>query len=158
MKTEPWLCPKANNFLVKYFEEHKDPYVLEFGIGGSTVWFSQKTKHLCSVEHDSKWYDDVSNYLKNKVQINLLPRPYHTFCDTFVDNFFDLILVDGRDRVKCIESSIRILKSGGILMLDNSERPYYQKGINLLKTWKRTTVEFIEPPPSSWETSWWVKP
>ena len=60
MKTEPWLCPKANNFLVKYFEEHKDPYVLEFGIGGSTVWFSQKTKHLCSVEHDSKWYNDLT--------------------------------------------------------------------------------------------------
>lgn len=158
MKTEPWLVPEANEFLKHFFEQNKNPHVLEFGVGGSTVWFSQKTTNLISVEHDEKWAIDVKNYIKTPTNINLLPRPYNNFCNQFPDNFFDLILIDGRERVRCITSSIRILKSGGILMLDNSERDYYQPGIKLLETWKRTTVKLIEPPPSTWETSWWVKP
>ncbi|HLP92901.1 MAG TPA: hypothetical protein VK168_02650 [Saprospiraceae bacterium] len=39
--------------------------------------------------------------------------------------YFDLILVDGRARPSCIEQALPFLKSGGILVVDNTERSYY---------------------------------
>ncbi len=38
---------------------------------------------------------------------------------------FDLILVDGRARPACIQEALPYLKPGGLLILDNAERPYY---------------------------------
>lgn len=43
----------------------------------------------------------------------------------FDDGFFDLVLVDGRARTSCIAQAIPKVKTGGLLVVDNSERPYY---------------------------------
>lgn len=48
----------------------------------------------------------------------------HTI-NKFPDAYFDLILVDGRARPSCIQLSLPHLKVGGILIVDNTERPYY---------------------------------
>ena len=43
----------------------------------------------------------------------------------FPENYFDLVLVDGRARPSCIQEAMPHLKSGGLLVVDNTERPYY---------------------------------
>jgi hypothetical protein len=43
----------------------------------------------------------------------------------FPADYFDLVLVDGRARPSCIQEAIPHLKSGGLLVVDNTERPYY---------------------------------
>ncbi|TNE54342.1 MAG: hypothetical protein EP338_07975 [Bacteroidetes bacterium] len=53
-------------------------------------------------------------------------RSYASAIDQYPDHFFDLILVDGRARVSCLEHSINKLKTGGLLVLDNSDRSYYR--------------------------------
>ena len=52
-------------------------------------------------------------------------RKYASQIDEFEDGFFDAILVDGRARPSCIKHSARKVKPGGILILDNADRPYY---------------------------------
>ncbi len=56
-------------------------------------------------------------------------RNYASQIDTFPDDFFDWVLVDGRARPSCIQHGIKKVRLGGRLILDNSDRPYY-----LLKT------------------------
>jgi hypothetical protein len=45
--------------------------------------------------------------------------------DKYADESFDVIVVDGRARPSCIQHSLSKLKSGGYLVIDNSEREYY---------------------------------
>jgi len=152
---------------IKVLEHHLKPEfsVFEFGMGSSTVCLYDKC-NLYSVDHDTKWFDWCSyilgclNYKKN---LFLSERPYNNIINNYSDNFFDIIIVDGRDRVKCIESSIPKLKSGGWLILDNSERPYYQRGIDLMQGWERK--DYYQPEPDKygftypdWTTSIFIKP
>ncbi len=49
-----------------------------------------------------------------------------------LDKKFDLIIVDGRDRINCIKNSIECLNSNGVIILDDSERSSYIDGIQYL--------------------------
>lgn len=157
-RTTPWLTPGAINFLQDFCKENPKAKILEFGSGASTIWFAKQGMNLTSIEHDIHWYSAVSLQLQNidtnHISYILHPRPYSIVCNRFADKYFDLILVDGRDRVACVKSSISLLKSGGILMLDNAERRRYREIYQILKSWKiiRTTHTGL------WQTNWWVKP
>ena len=43
----------------------------------------------------------------------------------FPDQYFDVVLVDGRARPSCIATAVAKIKPGGLLVVDNMERPYY---------------------------------
>lgn len=53
----PWLTKSAVQFLDNFVQEEMK--VFEFGSGASTVYFSKKGVDLYSVEHDSKWFENV---------------------------------------------------------------------------------------------------
>ena len=56
---------------------------------------------------------------------HLTYEKYARAINTFPAEHFDLILVDGRARPSCIQQAIPHLKSNGLLVVDNTERPYY---------------------------------
>ncbi|MBS0016782.1 MAG: methyltransferase domain-containing protein [Arthrospira sp. SH-MAG29] len=154
----PLLANGAVEFLQQFLQQNPHARVLEFGSGGSTVWFSTYTKNVVSIEHNREWYDRVKRDLAkydscHPVDLRLMSLPYHGVCEDFQDESFDLILVDGRNRVRCAQAAIRILKTGGILMLDDAQRPYYQRVHNLLQNWEYSRR--IHPQR---QTDWWVKP
>ena len=45
---------------------------------------------------------------------------------------YDIIFVDGRDRVNCVTYSVKTLKRSGVVILDDSERIEYQDGVSFL--------------------------
>ncbi len=165
----PWITEDAIHFLEEFLDSNENARVLEFGCGASTIWLAQRTKNLVSIEHDHQWYQIISNELKKNEKcynVNLILKntPYNSVCKTFPDGYFDLILIDGRNRKRCLQSSKRILKKGGILMLDNAERSWYQCAIKqLLSSWQFHRT--IQTKPDScnfwyenWQTNWWIKP
>ena len=99
----------------------------------------------------------------HSVRHYLLKRPYYNVCKQFPDEYFDLILVDGRNRKGCIIQSLSKLKKGGILMLDNAERSYYHAVYEYMEGWecfnalqtKPDSCNFYYP---NWLTTWWIKP
>lgn len=167
-RTTPWLTEKAVAFLCNFLEEKPDAKILEFGCGGSTIWFSKYTKNLITIEHSPDWHQKINNYINetkecNKTDLRLLQRPYYTVCLEFPEEYFDLILVDGRDRVRCVEAAMHILKRGGILMLDNAEKSPYKIVNNLLKDWTSFKTKQEKPDIynfcyQDWQTNWWIKP
>lgn len=58
-------------------------------------------------------------------------KNYATFIGNFPDNYFDVILVDGRSRPSCFWHSMNKVKVNGLLILDNAERDYYLSGIKI---------------------------
>lgn len=154
----PLLANGAVEFLQQFLQQNPHARVLEFGSGGSTVWFSTYTKNVVSIEHNREWYDRVKRDLAkydscHPVDLRLMSLPYHGVCEDFQDESFDLILVDGRNRVRCAQAAIRILKTGGILMLDDAQRHYYHRVHHLLQNWEYNRR--IHPQR---QTDWWVKP
>jgi predicted O-methyltransferase YrrM len=52
-------------------------------------------------------------------------KSYAQSIDRHPDGHFDLVVVDGRARPSCILHAINKVRPGGVLLLDQSERPYY---------------------------------
>lgn len=52
-------------------------------------------------------------------------KVYASLIDRYPDEYFDVVLVDGRVRPSCTKHSISKVKKGGLLVIDNSDRPYY---------------------------------
>ena len=50
---------------------------------------------------------------------------YSKFIDQYPNDYFDIVLVDGRARPSCAWQSIPKIKKGGFLIIDNSDRDYY---------------------------------
>jgi hypothetical protein len=71
---------------------------------------------------------------------------YAKSIDSYPDNYFDIVVVDGRARPSCIKHGIQKLKKNGWLIIDNSERKYYFAPFSFGKnSWKIST--FAGPVP-----------
>lgn len=63
---------------------------------------------------------------------------YVSYIDQFENNCFDIILIDGRARPSCIKHAVNKIKTGGILILDNSDRDHYlSKTSHYLKNFQK---------------------
>lgn len=173
IRTEPWMAEEANAHLQKRLDElGYKAKVLECGMGASTEFLFRRSSLLVSIEHDPSYYYKQAHFisylyfhfgLRIQPDLILAERPYNNMIDALENDFFDIILIDGRDRVKCIRSAIPKLKSDGWLILDNSERPYYRKGIDLMAGWVRTDYKQQLPDKygftyPDWTTSIFIKP
>jgi len=173
LRTEPWLTEEANVILQKIIDNGKNLRIFEYGMGASTIWFlNQKNVALLhSVEHDYQWFDFISieatRALPNAKKVALMHRdqPYHNAiegAEGFRMQYYDIILVDGRNRNLCIQSATRHLAPNGFIILDNSEREHYAPGKQLLEGWWRKHTH--QPNPDKygftypgWETTIFVK-
>ncbi len=63
-------------------------------------------------------------------------KEYTSFIEKYPDNYFDIVLIDGRARPSCMVHSFKKIKKGGFLILDNSERVHYLKNEIILKELK----------------------
>jgi hypothetical protein len=142
--------------------------VFEYGSGSSTrYWISMGCK-VVSVEHDQEFFGKMHGALAERCDYRLVkpefdskimmkshefPENYKSFdfdshsfeayvkfIDRYPDNYFDLVVIDGRARNSCIVHAIPKIKRGGILVLDNSDRDYYLKNTRfLLDGWTKKT-------------------
>ena len=164
---------------------NKNMRVFEYGSGGSTIFFSRRVKEVVTVEHHRQWWEAVGERL-NKCGINncnlMLFEPerdvdgdggfyssnslyagynfsqYVRAIDSFPEESYDLIVIDGRARVDCITHAIGKVKRGGFLILDNSERPRYKDGKRYLDNYPQTKCNGVGPYARSiWHTTIWMK-
>lgn len=60
---------------------------------------------------------------------------------------FDVIIVDGRDRVNCVKNAIKNLKESGVIVLDDSERESYKEGIDFILSHGFKKIDFCGISP-----------
>lgn len=110
--------------------------IFEYGSGNSSFFYTRYCKHLTSVEHEKEWYDKLlSTIPKNMTLIFAELSDGEKYATSSVDTGkkYQMVIVDGRQRVNCIMKSINALTEDGVIILDDSERKEYIVGINFLK-------------------------
>ena len=153
----PLWAPGAIGYVATFLaEKNGKAKVLEFGSGGSTIWLANYAHELHVIEHHEEWYEAVKNRLErsgliNNTHLKLLNTPYDSAADSFSDAYFDLVIVDGRDRVNCAKKSLRLVKNGGLLIMDDAQRTRYSEMRNLLEAFP--TQRFFSPHRS---TQYWI--
>lgn len=130
----PWVTYSFIDFIEQRLT--KQLSVFEFGSGNSTFYYALKAKKVVSVEHDKKWFDKISVKRPNNALIifcALDENGKYSKAPLFTDEKFDIIIVDGRDRVNCCKNSLEALTSSGVIVLDDSERDKYQDAVVFLR-------------------------
>lgn len=122
----PWLNAGAIHYLEQVINSQK--FMVEFGSGRSTVWFSQRVKRLISVEHSYEWFVTLLNQLQRENISNTKiihassATQYVAIMKKMRQQIVDVVLVDGIYRDLCMALAMSRVKRGGVIILDNSER------------------------------------
>ena len=150
MDQTPWLIPGAVQALEGMIPPDASGW--EWGSGGSTVWLARRMRDLVSVEHDGEWVATVQERLRhfglgNVTQLYIRKGDcyYWAYADAILsapDGAFDVVLVDGRNRPRCLVNALAKMRRGGVLVLDDSQRLPYQEAIaQVPATWARQDYE-----------------
>jgi predicted O-methyltransferase YrrM len=101
---------------------------LEWGSGRSTLWFAGRVAHLTSVEQDPGWYERIGRQMRdtNITNVNLLlctdDESYVGVADQFPENSLDFALVDGGPRSACANATVKKIRPGGFIAIDDAHR------------------------------------
>lgn len=129
----PWVTYSFIDFIRERIK--KQHTVFEFGSGNSTFFYAKYAGIVVSVEHDKEWYDKI---VKEKPENSEM-----IFCELVrggdyckmpvkLEESFDIIIVDGRDRVNCCKQAVDALSPTGVIVLDDSEREFYREAADFL--------------------------
>ena len=144
----PWVTYSFIDFIKNRIK--KQHTVFEFGSGNSTFFYAKSAGIVVSVEHDKEWFDKiVKDKPENSEMIfcELVRGGDYCHMPVKLEEKFDVIIVDGRDRVNCCKQAVDALTDEGVVVLDDSEREYYREGIDFLlkKGFKQLSFSGISP-------------
>ena len=144
----PWVTYSFIDFIKERIR--KEHSVFEFGSGNSTYFYAKYAGKVVSVEHDKQWYDKiVSTKPDNAEMIYCELKTDGDYCrkPLALNQQFDIVIVDGRDRVNCCKQAVGALTSEGVIVLDDSERAFYAEAITFLKDkgFKQLALTGISP-------------
>lgn len=144
----PWLTYPAIEFLKK--RVRKNMSVFEYGCGESTYWWAGMVNEVISVEHDREWYEKIRKKLPKNVSLSYVKLDYDGDYSKMVSKYanrFDIIVIDGRDRINCAMNALIALKPCGIIIWDNSDRIEYEEGFDFLYKNGFRKIEFVGLAP-----------
>jgi len=146
---KPWMSDDEINLVLKYLST--DKIMLEWGSGGSTNTFSKYVKKYYSIEHDTKWSNEIQEKLNDNVTFFHIPQsagyssniPLRNIHGNLVTSFkeyieqihnikeekFDIILIDGRCRKWCAIEALPYLHKDSIVIIHDFYAPgreYYK--------------------------------
>ena len=153
----PWYRYAAIDFLDE--RAAPDQRVFEFGCGNSTLWWAERTGSVTAVEHNPEWARKVAAEAPENVTVLEVELERDgEYCRTplRLDGEFDVVIVDGRDRVNCGIQCLDALSPRGVIVWDDSHRRRYQVGLRHLEKqgFRRVRFTGLGPiSPESGETS-----
>jgi len=144
----PWM----NYGVVAFLEErlNKDLSLFEYGSGNSTSFFAQRVKNVVSVEDDRIWYEYCFQRKPENVEL--------VFCEDVEsgeyaraimepERKFDVVVVDGKDRMNCMVIAKDRLTRHGVIILDDSDSLVASAGTRILLGDGFRRLEFIGVKP-----------
>lgn len=131
----PWM----NYPMIGFLDDQLSPehVLFEYGSGNSTKWFSERTRSVTSIEHDTDWAEIVEPQLPDNAELEL-----KTSKEAYIDSLSDfsaregspdVVVVDGQWREECIREAIEVVKESAVIILDDCGREEYATGIRALE-------------------------
>jgi SAM-dependent methyltransferase len=163
----PWIVPAAIGWLGRRMRS--DWAVLELGSGRSTVWFARRVGRVISFEDNEFWADHTRDRLRELGLRNVELRvgPVEALPQTIAalpDSSFDLVVVDFLEapevtRIDALKPAMNKVRPGGLLLLDDSDRPGYAEAFERLADWRfRKFVGVKDEWPEACETGIFRRP
>lgn len=133
-KPIPWM----NYCFIEFLKEKLDLKMncFEYGSGYSSLFLARYVETVTSVEYNEKWYRYINEIKQQNVEIIYVEQDVNgQYCRASLLNNekYDIIFVDGRDRINCIINCITALTEKGIIVLDDSHLTEYEEGFMFLK-------------------------
>lgn len=131
----PWM----NYNMVSFLEQRltKNLSLFEYGSGNSTLFFAKRVKDVISVENNKKWYEYCSDKKPENVKLIFCESDENgEYAKTIInqERKFDVVIVDGEDRVNCMIIARDFLTPSGVIILDDTQGSTNNAGIeNLLE-------------------------
>ena len=124
----PWI----NHAAIHLLSERLQPThtVFEYGAGHSTLFFAERCAAVTSVEHDGPWFDEVRGMAP--ANVTLLHRPEGpAYWDAIGERstHYDVVLIDGLARERCLPAASGALSAAGVMLLDDARRPAYTEAL-----------------------------
>lgn len=144
--------------ILKYIKQKPDGTMIEWGSGGSTLYYSQFVKRYYSIEHNSEWFLKVFDIIHHENLTNIdfcftrpniyhegfegRDTPYKEYEDYIeaISNYdlknIDFALIDGRARIHCAERLADIINHDTIVFFHDFYRPlrtHYKKILDIYK-------------------------
>lgn len=140
MNSAPFMSAEESAMILRYLAPSH--VMLEWGAGGSTLFFSRHVRDYYSVEHDPEWHASVRAQVESagldNVHLSLVPpdeplagvpnyartpeqreAQFQTYIHypEHLDVAFDRVLVDGRSRPECALAILPRLASDAIVFI-----------------------------------------
>jgi hypothetical protein len=139
----PWIVPAAIGWLGRRIGS--DWSILELGAGRSTVWFARRAGRVVSFEDNEFWAGHTRSRLDelDLGNVDLRVGPVEGLTDAVAalpNSSFDLVVVDFLEapavtRIDVLKPAMKKVEPGGLLLLDDSDRPGYAEAFELLDDW-----------------------
>jgi hypothetical protein len=121
------MDPAEIQAMRKILVERKPHRVLEWGSGGSTMYWPRMFPSIdwVSVEHNPDYARALKGKITSNVTLLQLDFPSYHELTPKKAGMFDLIIVDGRKRVRCLNIGRDLLVHGGTVLLHDAGRERY---------------------------------
>lgn len=143
----PWYTYPAIEYLSQF--DYADKSILEFGCGNSSIFWAARAKKVVSIEDNLKWFAKwQEEFDEPNLEVRWRDEGKGYEDAAFEDHeLYDVVVVDGKRRAECAEAALKVLKSGGMIILDDSDRintsVEYVKAVENLKKGNFIQVDFF---------------
>jgi predicted O-methyltransferase YrrM len=163
----PWIVPAAIGWLRRRIRSEWS--ILELGAGRSTVWFARRAGSVLSFEDNEFWAGHTRGRLDELGlgNVELRVEPIDELAErvgALPAASFDLVVVDFLEaptvtRIDVLKPAMKKVRPGGLLLLDDSDRPGYAEAFELLSGWRfRKFVGVKDEWPETCETGIFTRP
>jgi predicted O-methyltransferase YrrM len=162
----PWIVPAAIGWLRRRIRSHWS--ILELGSGRSTAWFARRAGRVISFEDNDYWFQQAQASLRDanlEVDLRLMPvEDFPAQVAALADASFDLVVLDFLEapevtRIDALRPAREKVRPGGLLLLDDSDRPGYAEAYELLAGWRERRFAGIKDGwPEACETAIFRRP
>ncbi len=145
-------------------KDRSDYLMFEFGSGHSTPWFAARVRHLVTADHDMDWLELATNLcdeqgVNNEDVVSLIANDENSLPDLIRrGTMYNFILIDGRNRVACVNIADFFVRIDGYIALDDSQRPKYAKAVSRLTRSYGAPMVFDAPGHEREISVWWNNP
>jgi hypothetical protein len=89
------------------------------------------------------WQKEWPHYKKiQRPSQNVKYMDYIRSIGRYPDQYFDIIVIDGRERVHCLLEALPKLNDSGVIIFDDSNRPRYKEIFSIMHNWDIKSFNF----------------
>lgn len=142
----PWYTYPAIEYLRQF--DYSEKKIFEYGCGYSSPFWARRAEKVVSIEDNPTYFSKWKACFSEK-NLDIRWRDEGEIYENAIfedDEFYDVIVIDGKRRTECAATAVQKLADGGMIILDDSDRINtsleYVNAVNHLKKANLIQVDF----------------